>query len=192
MFLFSIWFWALLPCCLTILLWLCADLLICSVAFWQNIFHRLRWMAVTQIGKLFMEDTLCDTASHYCLSVLLIPQPRCVILYEKVFFCCRDSLIPWTWQSIRFSKPHFYKQLLKADTLGIAVAIIKPLLDDAGKQLNLSNNPTRLCSQKYLFHKDTYNISSPLHGAKYCHHPHRTRDGEGTYVPWPFILHTAK
>lgn len=113
-FLFSIWLWALLPCCLTILMWLHADLPICSVAFLQNIFHRLGWME--EIGRLFMEDTPCDTASHYCLRVLLIPQPSRVILYSEAtseaFFSCKYSFIPWTCESICFSKAHFFQTIM--------------------------------------------------------------------------------
>lgn len=125
---------------------------------------------------------------------------RRVILYSEAtweaFFSCKDSLIPWTCESICFSKPHFF-QTIKADTLDI----LWPSLNLCLKMVvnSFIPPPTSLAhaARNSQLHKDTYNISTPwrsfpLHGAKYCHHTHRTWDGEGMDVPWHSFLHSAK
>lgn len=91
----------------------------------------------------------------------------------------------------------FSKQLLKADTSDI----LWPSLNLCLKMVvnNFIPPPTSLAhaARNSQLHKDSYNISTPwrsfpLHGAKYCHHTHRTWDGEGMDVPWHSILHSAK
>lgn len=73
------------------------------------------WLPHKLEGFLWRTPLVTPLASHYCLSILLITEPRCVFLHSETmwaaFFSCKDSLIPWTCESICFSKWCFPKKL---------------------------------------------------------------------------------
>lgn len=141
-----------------------------------------------------MEDTLCDTASHYFLCTLPKLQPNRVILYSeamcRAFANCKDSLLPGTCKSISFLKTRFSKQFFKKAILDIAVAIIIPLHESAGNQLHpiaYQDQPHWHVWPQILNYAGTPTVSVvhedlPPHGAKHSHHPQRTWDGEWAYM----------